>query len=181
MNPYEAVTILLKHIGEDPTRDGLLDTPRRVIRSYGELFSGYGKDPKDVMTVFDDVSDEMVIVSGIEFQSTCEHHMLPFVGKAHIAYIPSTKVIGVSKLVRVLEIYTRRLQIQERICKQVTDALDAHLTPLGSACVLSASHMCMACRGVRQSHSKMITSSLTGVFKQDARARSEFLSMISQG
>ena len=175
--PEDAVVRLLEFIGEDVHRDGLKDTPKRVIRSYAELFGGYQQSPESVMTVFDQPYDEMVVLKGLEFQSTCEHHMLPFVGVAHIAYVPKDRVIGVSKLARLLDIYAKRLQIQERICQQVTAALDQFLEPLGSACVLDAKHMCMSCRGVRKQDSSMITSSLTGVFRE-ATVRAEFFSMI---
>ena len=179
-NPEMLIRNLLEHLGEDPDRDGLIDTPKRVISSYIELFSGYRQNPESVMTTFDDVSDEMVIVRNVPFTSFCEHHMLPFQGVAHIAYIPRDRVIGVSKLVRLLEIYTRRLQIQERICRQVTDALDTYLEPQGSACVLEAEHQCMSCRGVKVSGSVMVTSSLTGDFKTDPSTRSEFLLMVNK-
>ena len=169
---------ILDAIGEDSNRDGLKDTPSRVVKSWKELYAGYNMDPASVMTTFDEMSDEMVILTNVSFASQCEHHMLPFVGVAHIAYLPDKRVIGVSKLVRLLEIYTKRLQIQERICQQVTGALDEFLQPLGSACVLEASHQCMSCRGVRKEGSVMITSSLTGEFKNDDKCRNEFLHMI---
>ena len=144
------------------------------------MFGGYKQKPADVIKVFDDDCDEMVLVKDIEFFSNCEHHMLPFSGKAHIAYIPNGKVIGVSKLVRILEIYTRRLQIQERICQQVTEAIQGMLNPLGAACVLEATHNCMTSRGVEKQHSIMVTSSLTGVFKDRSEVRNEFISMIGK-
>ena len=175
----EHVRALLYFIGDDPTREGLRDTPRRVIDSYSELFSGYDEDPKDVMKTFEDgACDEMVLLKAVSFTSFCEHHMLPFLGVAHIAYVPNGKVIGVSKLVRVLEIYARRLQIQERLTKQVTGALMEHLQPKGAACVLTSQHLCMVCRGVQKQHSVMVTSSLEGVFKSDPATRAEFMSMI---
>ena len=178
--PEENVRRLIEFIGDDPNREGLRETPARVIRSYEELLGGYKQKPEDVVKVFeDDDCDEMVIVRDIEFVSTCEHHMLPFMGKAHIAYIPDGKVIGVSKLVRVLEVFSRRLQIQERLCEQVTKALDDILKPKGSACVLEAKHLCMTARGVRKQGSVMVTSSLTGVFREQGNmARQEFLGMI---
>jgi len=178
--PTENVRRLIEFIGDDPNREGLKETPDRVIRSYKELFSGYGQKPEDVIKVFEDgACDEMVIARGIEFVSFCEHHMLPFLGTAHIAYIPNGKVIGVSKLVRLLEIYARRLQIQERLCQQVTKSLDDHLKPKGSACILTAKHLCMSCRGVGKQRSEMVTSSLTGVFREQGNmARQELLSMI---
>ena len=176
--PVENIRRLLEYIGEDPEREGLKETPQRVIKSYEKLFGGYKQKPSDVIKTFENSCDEMVLLRGIEFYSFCEHHMLPFYGKAHIAYIPDGKVIGVSKLVRVLEIYSRRLQIQERLCQQVTEALDELLKPLGVACVLEACHLCMTCRGVEKQNSIMVTSSLTGVFKTKPEARAEFMSMI---
>lgn len=177
--PYESVRNIIRHIGEDPTREGLVDTPSRVVRSWSELFGGYNKDPKSVFKTFEDgVCDELVLLKDVEWYSCCEHHMLPFFGKAHIAYIPNGKIIGVSKLARLLEIYSRRLQVQERLCTQITKALDENLTPLGSACILEATHLCMVMRGVQKQNSTMVTSSLSGVFKEDINARSELLRLI---
>lgn len=171
---------ILEYIGEDPKREGLQDTPKRVAKSYAEIFSGYKKDPADVMKVFEDgACDEMVVLRDIEFYSVCEHHMQPFFGKAHIAYIPDGRVIGISKLARVLEIYSRRLQIQERLTQQITTALMEGLLPKGAACVLEAQHFCMVCRGVNKQNSKMVTSSLQGVFKEPT-PRAEFFSLIRQ-
>lgn len=176
--PHDNIKRLLQFIGEDPEREGLKETPARVVRSYQELFGGYEQEPASVMKIFEDGScDEMVIVRNIEFYSTCEHHMLPFAGRASIAYIPAGKIIGVSKLARLLEIYSRRLQVQERLCTQITTALDEHLQPKGSACVLEAQHFCMVCRGVNKQHSSMITSSLTGAFREPA-VRAEFFTLI---
>lgn len=177
----DAVREILKYIGEDPNREGLRDTPLRVQRSFRELFVGYSQDPADVIRVFEDgACDELVLLKNAEFFSYCEHHMQPFIGKAHIAYIPDGRVIGVSKLARILDIYARRLQIQERLTVQVTAALDLHLKPKGSACILEATHFCMVCRGVQKQHSKLVTSSLTGVFRQPG-ARSEFFQLIRGG
>ena len=171
---------LLSYIGEDPTRNGLQETPSRVIKSYQELFSGYGKDPKSLFTVFDqDGYDSMVLLKDIEMYSMCEHHMLPFVGKAHIAYIPSKgKVVGISKLARLLDLYARRLQIQERICEEVTAALMKYLKPKGAACIIEAKHFCMCARGVGKQHSVMTTSSLKGAFKKELTVREELMSLI---
>jgi len=178
--PEDAVRRLIEYTGDDPNREGLKETPSRVIRSYSEIFGGYKQSPEDVIKTFaDGACKEMVVVRDIEFFSCCEHHMLPFVGRAHIAYLPDGKVIGVSKLVRLLEVYSRRLQIQERICQQVTSALDVHLQPLGSACVLEAKHLCMTCRGVNKQNSVMVTSSLTGEFHRP-EVRQEFLSLIGR-
>lgn len=178
--PQDNVRRLIEFIGDDPNREGLLETPDRVVRSYEKLFGGYRQNPADVIKVFEDgACDEMVIVRDVGFYSCCEHHMLPFFGKAHIAYIPNGKVIGVSKLVRLLEVYARRLQIQERLCQQVTVAIEKFLQPKGSACVLEAQHFCMTSRGVQKQNSVMVTSSLTGVFlEKGGTARQEFLSVI---
>jgi len=180
MGPEENIRRLIEFIGDDLNREGLRETPQRVIRSYLKLFEGYQQDvEKNVKFFEDDSCDEMVILRDVEFFSTCEHHMLPFFGKAHIAYVPDGRVIGASKLVRVLEVFSRRLQIQERICEQVTRALDETLKPKGSACVLEAQHFCMTSRGVQKQCTVMVTSSLTGVFREKGNeARSEFLSMI---
>ena len=176
--PEDNIKRLLEYIGEDPKREGLLETPSRVVKSYEELFSGYKIDPASVLKVFEnDSCDEMVILKDIEFYSQCEHHLQPFFGKAHIAYIPNGRVVGISKLARLLEVFSRRLQIQERLCEQVTTALMEHLAPKGAACVLEASHFCMCARGVGKQNSKMITSSLKGAFLEPT-VRGEFLSMI---
>lgn len=167
---------ILQHIGEDVGREGLVDTPARVIRSWNKLFGGYKEDPKSIITTFSEEQyDEMVLVKDIEFYSTCEHHMLPFYGKAHIAYIPKKSIIGVSKLARLLEIYARRLQIQERICDQVVNDLMSLLNPLGAACIIEAQHFCMTARGVEKQSAKMRTTSLRGVFREDPKARQELL------
>lgn len=173
---------MLRHIGDDPDREGLLETPARVVRSWQELFSGYGQNPADVLKVFEDgACDEMVILQGVSFTSFCEHHLLPFFGVAHIAYLPAKRVIGLSKLARILDIYARRLQIQERLTTQVTTALDEHLQPLGSACVIEATHLCMSCRGAQKPGSRMLTSSLTGSFRSDPSVRAEFFGLIRGG
>ncbi len=175
----DSVLRQLQFIGEDPTREGLIETPLRVVRSWKELYSGYSKNPADILKVFEDgACDEMVLLKNIEFYSMCEHHLLPFFGKAHIAYIPNGKVVGISKLARLLEIFSRRMQIQERIGQQVTCALDELLCPLGSACILEAQHFCMTSRGIQKQNSIMVTSSLTGVFRSNASARAEFMGLI---
>lgn len=179
--PVDNVTRLIEYIGDDPNREGLKETPQRVVRSYETLFGGYKQNPEEIIKVFEDGScNEMVLLRDVEFYSNCEHHMLPFFGYAHIAYIPDGRVIGVSKLARILEIYTRRLQIQERISEQVTECLMTHLKPKGAACVLQAQHLCMVCRGVEKQNAKMVTSSLKGVFLEDPRTRNEFFSMIGK-
>lgn len=178
--PEENITRLLEYIGEKTGREGLIETPARVIKSYAEIYAGYRQDPADVMKVFEDgACDEMVLLRDIEFYSVCEHHMQPFFGRAHIAYLPDKRVLGVSKLARVLDIYARRLQVQERLTTQVTNALMKHLKPKGAACVVEAKHFCMVCRGVGKQNSRMITSSLQGAFKKDPATRAEFMSMIS--
>lgn len=177
--PEDSVRRFLQYIGEDCKREGLLQTPSRVVKSWKELFSGYEQDPANMLTVFEDgACDEQVILRNVEFTSHCEHHCLPFFGHAHIAYVPDKKVIGVSKLVRLLEIYSKRLQIQERLCQQVTTALDTHLQPKGSACIITAKHLCMVCRGVQKQHSEMVTSSLTGAYRSDTATRLELMSLI---
>lgn len=175
----DAVRFILTAIGEDQNREGLIETPSRVTRSYKELFSGYEKDPASVFKHFNaDGCDQMVLLKDIEIFSTCEHHMLPFFGKAHIAYIPNDRVIGVSKLARLADIFARRLQIQERIGEQVTSALMEHLQPKGAACVIEAQHFCMKARGVGKQHSVMITSSLKGCFLEEDSTRAEFFNLI---
>ena len=174
----DTVARMLEHLGEDPRREGLVETPARVVKSWKALFGGYSLDPASVFKTFEEgACDEMVLLKNIEFYSFCEHHLIPFHGTASIAYIPDKKVIGVSKLVRLLEVYARRLQIQERLCQQVTAALDQYLQPLGSACILNAQHMCMTARGVQKQGSRMVTSSLSGVFKTNPQTRAEFLQL----
>jgi GTP cyclohydrolase IA len=177
----DSVVRQLQFIGENPTREGLIETPRRVIRSWKELYAGYNQDPESIFKTFvEGACDEMVLLRDVEFYSQCEHHMLCFFGKAHIAYIPDKKVIGVSKLARLLEIYSRRLQIQERIGQQVTDALMKYLKPKGAACVLEAQHFCMTSRGVQKQGSVMVTSSLKGDFLKNSSTRAEFMELIKQ-
>lgn len=177
--PQDCIAQLLQYIGEDTDREGLRETPNRVIRSYAELFSGYSQKPEEVMKTFTEgACNEMVLLKNVEIYSMCEHHMLPFFGKAHVAYIPNGRVLGVSKLARLLEIYCRRLQIQERIGNQVTSALMHYLRPAGAACVIEAKHMCMCCRGVEKQESMMVTSSLEGCFRKSANTRLEFFNLI---
>lgn len=171
---------LLDYLGEDINREGLLETPKRVVKSYKDLFSGYGKQVKDILTVFDSEGyDQMIVLKDIEFYSTCEHHMLPFFGKAHVAYIPQNKIVGLSKLARIVEIFARRLQNQERLTGQIGKALEEALSPLGVAIVLEGEHFCMKARGVNKQSSVMKTAFLTGVFRNDANnARTEFYNLI---
>jgi GTP cyclohydrolase I len=172
---------LLEAMGDDPDREGLTDTPARVVRAMREMTAGLLLDPADVLgTTFDVQSDEMVVVTGIEFVSLCEHHLLPFTGTAAIGYLPDQRVVGLSKLARLVDLYARRPQVQERMTRQITDALDAHLPSKGSACVLRATHSCMSCRGVRKV-ARMVTSSLTGAFRAEPETRGEFLSLAHGG
>jgi len=179
MHQTNSVSDMLVAIGEDPRREGLLDTPKRVVKMWREIYSGYQKDPKDIFTVFDEPCDQMVLLKNIELYSMCEHHMLPFYGKAHIAYIPDGKVIGISKLARLLDIFAKRLQIQERIGQQVTAALMENLAPLGAACIIEATHMCMRMRGVEKQNSIMMTSSVTGVFANNPSTKNELFTLIA--
>jgi len=171
---------LLRRIGEDPNRDGLMDTPQRVEKSMDFLTRGYGQTVTEVLhnALFDVDYDEMVIVKDIEFFSLCEHHMLPFFGKAHIAYVPNGKVIGLSKTARLVDVFARRLQVQERLTSQVANAIQEAINPQGVAVILEAQHLCMMMRGVEKQHSSTITSSMLGVFKTQLQTRNEFLSLV---
>lgn len=172
---------ILKLIGEDVEREGLLDTPARVTRMYEEIFSGYGIDPRDVLGVtFDEQHEELVIVRDIVYYSQCEHHMAPFFGKAHIGYIPSGKIAGLSKFARLVEAVSRRLQVQERITSQIADILDEVLQPHGIMVVVEGEHLCMCARGVKKPGSKTVTSAVRGQFRQNAALRSEFLALLKQ-
>ena len=175
------IRALIKEIGEDPAREGLRDTPRRGAASYKKIFSGYSKKPEDVLTVFgDEKYDEMIVVKNIEFYSVCEHHMLPFFGEVHIGYIPNGKIIGLSKLPRLVEIYARRLQNQERLTNQIAKALHSILKPRGVGVIIEARHLCIMARGVEKQNSEVTTSSLIGLFKRDLNTRSEFLTFIKK-
>ena len=171
---------LLVRIGEDPTRDGLIDTPERVEKSMAFLTRGYKMDINAVLheALFDVDYDEMVIVKDIEFFSMCEHHLLPFFGKAHIAYVPNGKVIGLSKIPRVVDVFARRLQVQERLTTQIADAISGAINPQGVAVILEAQHLCMMMRGVEKQHSATVTSAMLGVFKTQIQTRNEFLSLV---
>jgi GTP cyclohydrolase IA len=170
----------LELMGEDSSRDGLEKTPSRVAKAYEFLTRGYWQDPKQVLNdaLFDVKSDEMVIVKDIDFYSLCEHHLLPFFGKCHIAYLPSTKVVGLSKLPRLVEVYARRLQVQERMTTEIAKTIDELIRPQGVAVVIEAQHLCMAMRGVEKQNSYALTSSMLGAFRDDARTRGEFLDLI---
>lgn len=166
-----AVLTLLKWIGDDPAREGLLDTPARVVKAYEEMFGGYASDPADILgRTFEEVAgyDDIVLVKDIDFHSHCEHHMVPIIGRAHVAYLPRDRVLGLSKIVRVIEIFARRLQTQETMTAQVAAAIDDALAPRGVAVMLEAEHMCMAMRGVRKSGSTTITTRFTGSFEAPA-------------
>lgn len=178
--PADAVVRLLQHIGEDPTRPGLADTPGRVLRALAEMTSGYSDDPASILArQFPDSYDEMVIVRGVDFTSLCEHHMLAFTGTATVAYVPAEGrgVVGLSKLARLVDCYARRLQVQERLTMQVADAIEEHLQPEGVGVVLRAQHSCMGCRGVRKPGAEMVTSALRGVLRTKPEARAEFLAL----
>lgn len=178
-----SVEQILTAIGEDPNREGLLRTPERVAKSYGELLAGYRMDPQELINdaIFDVAYDQMVIVKDIEFYSMCEHHMLPFMGRAHVAYIPSDKVIGLSKIPRIVDLFSRRLQVQERMTTQVAEYLDVVLKPRGVAVVVEGLHMCMMLRGVKKHDARMTTSAMIGAFRDDLSTRMEFLDNISRG
>ncbi|MCR2804460.1 GTP cyclohydrolase I FolE [Paenibacillus soyae] len=172
---------ILKLIGEDVEREGLLETPARVTRMYEEIFAGYEVDPREVLGVtFDEQHEELVIVRDIVYYSQCEHHMAPFFGKAHIGYLPSGKIAGLSKLARLVEAVTRRLQVQERITSQIADILDEELAPHGVMVVVEGEHLCMCARGVKKPGSKTVTSAVRGEFRTSAPLRSEFLALLKQ-
>ena len=177
----KAVKEILINIGEDPEREGLKKTPHRVAKSFEFLTKGYTQDPKEILNqaLFSTTNDEMVLVRDIEFYSLCEHHLLPIIGKAHVAYIPDGKVVGLSKIPRVVEVFARRLQIQEQLTEQIADAINDTIKPKGVAVVLHARHMCMEMRGVQKINSTTISSALRGLFKKDLRTRNEFFNLIN--
>ena len=177
----EAVRTLIAWAGDDPAREGLLDTPRRVTKAYGEFFAGYGDDPKAILSkTFKEVGgyDDIVLVKDIQFSSHCEHHMVPFVGKAHIAYLPHDGVVGISKLARLVEAFARRLQVQEVLTAQIIDAINEHLNPRGAAVLLEAEHMCMSMRGVRAHGAMTVTQRFTGVFAEEKSEQDRFFEML---
>ena len=179
----DAVRTLLTEIGEDPTREGLVRTPERVRRMYDELTAGYHVDPDALIdgACFTVDYDEMVVVRDIEFFSLCEHHLLPFTGRAHVGYLPKGRVVGLSKIPRIVDMYAQRLQVQERLTVQVADFLMERLEPKGVACVIEATHLCTMMRGVKKQEATMVTSSMTGTFRRDARTRAEFMGLIGKG
>lgn len=179
----EAVRMILNAVGEDPNREGLLKTPERVARMYEELLSGYRVDPIALVNgaVFDVAYDEMVLVRDIEFYSLCEHHLLPFIGRAHVAYLPRGRIIGLSKIPRIVDMFAHRLQVQERMTRQIADFLDTLLNPIGVAVVVEGLHLCATMRGVKKHGARMTTSSMLGHFRKSVATRQEFLDNISRG
>ena len=177
----KAVEQILESIGEDPKREGLLKTPHRVAKSFEFLTKGYKQDPKEILNqaLFTTTNDEMVLVRDIEFYSMCEHHLLPIIGRVHVAYIPDGKVVGLSKIPRIVEVFARRLQIQEQLTEQIADAINETIKPKGVAVVVHARHMCMEMRGVEKINSTTVSSALRGLFKSDMRTRTEFFNLIN--
>jgi GTP cyclohydrolase IA len=173
---------MLVNIGENPEREGLLKTPQRVSRAWGEIASGYDQSPGEMVrgALFESEGKEMIVVNDIDFYSMCEHHMLPFFGKAHVAYIPNGKIVGLSKMARVVEAYARRLQVQERLTSQVANCLMENLQPLGVAVVIKAQHLCMMMRGIQKQNSYAVTSEMLGAFESNPKTRAEFLTLISE-
>jgi GTP cyclohydrolase I len=179
----DAVRTLIAWTGDNPNREGLLDTPRRVVDAYGEWFDGYDADPeKELSRVFEDVQgyDDVVMLRDIEVESHCEHHMAPFLGKAYVAYVPTNKVVGISKLARVVEIFARRLQTQETLTQQIANTINEHLKPAGVAILIDAEHQCMTTRGVHHRHVSTLTTQFTGVFKTDLALQERFLNFCSR-
>lgn len=178
-----AVRTLIRWAGDDPHREGLRDTPARVVRAYEEFFAGYAEDPTQILSrTFAEVEgyDEMVVMKDIRFESHCEHHMVPIVGKAHVAYLPDRRVVGISKLARLVDIYAKRLQIQEKMTVQIADTLNSVLQPKGVAVVIEAAHQCMTTRGVHKPGAGLVTSRMLGAFRTDSATRREFLAMIGR-
>jgi len=178
----DAVRVLLRWAGEDPQREGLLDTPKRVVKAYGDWFSGYAEDPREFLArTFEEVAgyDEMIVLRDIEFESHCEHHMAPIIGRAHVGYLPAGKVVGISKLARVVETYARRFQVQEKMTAQIARCIQDVLQPIGVAVVVEAKHQCMTTRGVHKTGVSMVTSKMLGTFRTDPMTRAEFLDVIA--
>jgi GTP cyclohydrolase IA len=179
----QAVRVLIRWAGDDPSREGLIDTPARVARSYREFFAGYLVDPREILArTFSEVDgyDEMVVLKDIRFESYCEHHMVPIIGRAHVAYLPEHRVVGISKLARLVDAFSKRLQIQEKMTVQIADALNEVLEPKGVGVILEAAHQCMSTRGVHKSGAAMVTSRMLGSFRTDPSTRREFLSIVRQ-
>ena len=180
----DAVRVLLEWAGEDPTREGLLGTPKRVAKAYRDWFSGYQMDPREYLArTFEEVAgyDEMIVLRDIEFESHCEHHMAPIIGRAHVGYLPDGKVVGISKLARVVDVYARRFQVQEKMTAQIAQCIQDVLQPRGVAVVVDGAHECMTTRGVHKRGVSMVTSKMLGTFRDDARTRAEFLRFIETG
>ena len=178
----DAIRVLLRWAGEDPNREGLLDTPKRVVKAYGDWFSGYQEDPREFLErTFEEVAgyDEMIVLRDIEFESHCEHHMAPIIGRAHVGYLPAGKVVGISKLARVVETYARRFQVQEKMTAQIAHCIQDVLQPIGVAVVVEAKHQCMTTRGVHKTGVSMVTSKMLGSFRTDPMTRAEFLDVIA--
>jgi GTP cyclohydrolase I len=178
-----AIRTLLKYVGEDPAREGLLDTPKRVAKAFEEYCVGYSQDPEAILsTTFEEVEhyDEMIVLRDIRFESHCEHHLAPFYGVAHVAYMPDKKVVGLSKLARLVDVFAHRLQIQEKMTAQIANSLEEHLKPKGVAVVVEGVHMCMSTRGVHKAGATMQTSRLTGLFRSDPRTRKEFFDLLKK-
>jgi GTP cyclohydrolase I len=178
-----AVRTLIRWAGDDPKREGLLDTPRRVVKSYEEFFRGYAQDPKEILArTFSEVDgyDEMIVLRDIRFESYCEHHMVPIIGRCHIGYVPRKRVVGISKLARLVDVFAKRLSIQEKMTAQIADTLDEILHPLGVGVMVEASHQCMTTRGVHKTGVSMITSRMLGEFRDNEKTRREFLAIIGQ-
>ncbi|MCP5382497.1 MAG: GTP cyclohydrolase I FolE [Kordiimonadaceae bacterium] len=177
----EAIRILLRYAGEDPSREGLIDTPKRVVKSYDEFYKGYHQDPREYLSrTFEEVHgyDEMVVLRDIPFESHCEHHMAPIIGKAHVGYLPKNKIVGISKLARVVETYAKRLQVQEKMTAQIADCIQDILEPYGVGVVIQATHECMSTRGVHKHGVSMVTSRMVGAFRKDEKTRREFLAVV---
>ena len=177
----EAVKTLIKWAGDNPQREGLQETPRRVVKSYKDFFSGYTLDPREILTKkFKEVDgyDEIIILKDIRLESHCEHHMVPFVGSAHVGYLPNKKVVGLSKLARLVEIFAKRLQIQEKLTAQIANTIDEVLQPKGVGVIIEASHLCVATRGIHKPESRMVTSRMLGSFRNDQATRKEFLDLV---
>ena len=179
----EAVYKILSFIGEDPDREGLRQTPHRIARMYDEILAGYHVNPAELINdaLFEVDYDEMIVVKDIEFFSMCEHHMLPFFGRAHVAYLPRDRVVGLSKIPRIVEMYGRRLQVQERMTRQIAELIREMLNPFGVAVVVEASHMCSMMRGVKKEHARMVTSTMLGAFRKDPKTRNEFMQHLHNG
>jgi GTP cyclohydrolase I len=177
----EAVKTMIRWAGDNPQREGLIETPKRVVKSYKDFFSGYDLDPREILSKkFKEVEgyDEMIVLKDIRLESHCEHHMVPFIGTAHVGYLPKKKIVGLSKLARLVEVFAKRLQIQEKLTAQIANAIDEVLQPRGVGVIIEASHLCIATRGIHKPESKMVTSRMLGSFRNDQATRKEFLDLI---